>query len=121
MKKILIADDLPAVRRLVRLTLKSPDYQIFEAENAEQAVEIARTEKPDLIIMDIMMPGKFDGLQAVRIIKESPEIRGCKIVMLTAKGQDSDREHTLKAGADAFFAKPFSPLELIKKVEEVLG
>ncbi|GAI82366.1 unnamed protein product, partial [marine sediment metagenome] len=75
----------------------------------------------DLIIMDIMMPGGMDGLEATRILKNGPETKECQIVMLTAKGQSIDSEKGFEAGADVYFVKPFSPLELIKKVEEVLN
>ncbi|MCD6265382.1 MAG: response regulator [Deltaproteobacteria bacterium] len=121
MKKILIVDDQPEVRELVEVTLKTGDYQILKAKNGEDAVEIAKTEKLDLIIMDIMMPGGIDGLEATRILKNEPETRDIPVIMLTAKGQESDREKGLEVGADDYFTKPFSPLELIKKVEEILG
>lgn len=120
MKKILIVDDQLEVRELVEITLKSDDYEVFKAESAEKAIEITKTENPDLIIMDIMMPGGIDGLEATRIIKSNPETKDCSIIMLTAKGQQLDREKGFKAGADGYFVKPFSPLELINKVEEIL-
>jgi len=121
MKKILIVDDQIEVRELVEVTLRVEDYQIFQAKSGEEAIEIAKAEKPELIIMDIMMPGGMDGLEATRILKNDSETKECTIIMLTAKGQQADREAGLEAGADDYFAKPFSPLELIKKVEEVLG
>ena len=121
MKKILIVDDQPEVRELVEVTLKTGDYQILKAKSGEDAVEIAKTEKLDLIIMDIMMPGGIDGLEATRILKNEPETRDIPVIMLTAKGQESDREKGLEVGADDYFTKPFSPPELIKKVEEALG
>jgi len=121
MKKILIVDDQVEVRELVEVTLRVEDYQIFQAKSGEEAIEIARAEKPELIIMDIMMPGGMDGLEATRVLKNDPETKDCTIVMLTAKGQQTDREAGLEAGANDYFAKPFSPLDLIKKVEEVLG
>jgi len=121
MKKILIVDDQVEVRELVEVTLRVEDYQIFQAKNGEEAIEIAKTEKPKLIIMDIMMPGGMDGLEATRIIKNDPETKDCTVVMLTAKGQQADREAGLKAGASDYFAKPFSPLDLMKKVDDVLG
>ena len=108
------------VRRLVEITLRIEDYQILQAKTGEEAIEIAKAEKPELIIMDIMMPGKIDGLEATRILKNDTETKECTIVMLTAKGQEADREKGFKVGADDYFTKPFSPLELIKKVEEVL-
>jgi len=121
MKNILIVDDQAEVRELVEVTLRVEDYRILQAESGEKAIEIARAEKPDLIIMDIMMPGSVDGLEATRFLKNDPETKDCKIIMLTAKGQEADREAGFEAGANDYFIKPFSPLELIKKVEEALG
>ena len=120
MKKVLIVDDRLEVRELVEVTLRVKDYQILEASNAEEAIEMVKAEKPDLTLMDIMMPGRMDGLEATRILKSDPETKDCPIVMLTAKGQKIDIEKGLEAGAVDYFVKPFSPLELIKKVEEVL-
>lgn len=121
MKKILIVDDRLEVRELVEVTLRPGDYQILQAENAEKAIAVAKKEKPDLIIMDIMLPGGMDGLAATRILKNDPATRASTILMLTAKGQQVDREAGLDAGADDYFVKPFRPLELIKKVEAILG
>lgn len=121
MKRILIVDDQVEVRELVEVTLRSDDYQVFQAKSGEEAIEIARSVKPDLIIMDIMMPGGMDGLEATRALKNDPETKGSIIIMLTAKGQEADKKIGLQVGADDYFAKPFSPLELIEKVEEVLG
>ena len=120
MKKILIVDDDAGIRELVDMTLRSDDYHIFQAENGQQAIKIARAEKPDLIIMDVMMPGDIDGFEATRIIKSDPETKKCAIIILSGKGQDAEREKGFTAGADDYFTKPFSPLALIKKVEEVL-
>lgn len=120
MKKILIVDDQMEVRKLVEVTLRIGDYQILQAQSGEEAIEIANKEKPDLIIMDVMMPGGMDGLAATRILKNDPETKDCPIIILTAKGQQVDKEKGFAAGADDYFTKPFSPLELIKKVEEVL-
>lgn len=121
MKKILIVDDQIEVRDLVEVTLRIGDYQILQAKSGKEALEIARAEKPDLILMDIMMPGGIDGLEVTRILKNNHETKQCKIIMLTAKGQEIDRKRGIEAGADDYFAKPFSPLELMTKVEEALG
>ena len=120
MKKILIVDDQDEVRELVEVSLRMEEYKIFEARNGEKAIDHARNEKPDLIIMDIMMPGKIDGIEATRILKNDPETRGSIIIMLTSKGQKGDIKKGYEAGADDYFVKPFSPLDLIRKVEEVL-
>jgi len=121
MKRILVVDDQKHVRELVEVTLASPEYEIFHAATGEEALKKAQEHKPDIILMDVMMPGEIDGLEATRRIKDNPDTKGCVVIMLTAKGQEADREAGMKAGADDYFAKPFSPLELMKKVEEVLG
>ena len=121
MKKILIVDDRLEVRELVEVTLRVKEYEILQAPSGEEAIEMVKNEKPDLILMDIMMPGGMDGLEATRMIKNDPETKDCSVIMLTAKGQKIDREKGIEAGADDYFVKPFSPLDLIKKVEEVLG
>lgn len=122
MKKILIVDDQIEVRELVQVTLEIGDYQILTAENGQEAIELAQTEHPDIILMDIMMPGsEVDGLEACRRLKANPATAGITIVMLSAKGQEADLEAGRKAGADDYFIKPFSPIALIEKVEEVIG
>ncbi len=121
MKKILIVDDQPEVRELVQVTLEIGDYQILMAENGRQALDVAQAEHPDIILMDIMMPGSVDGLEACRQLKADPATAGIYIVMLSAKGQESDVENGRMAGADDYFTKPFSPIALIEKVEAVIG
>lgn len=120
MKKILFVDDHEKIRELVSITLGG-DYETYEAGTGEQAVEIARRVVPDMIIMDVMMPGKLDGCQAAKIIRESPETKNAYILMLTAKGQQSDISEGFQSGADDYFLKPFSPIALVRKVESVLG
>lgn len=120
MKTILITEDKLEVRELIKVTLRIGDYSLLEASSGEEAVELARRHTPDLILMDIMMPGAIDGLEATRIIKSDPHTRHCKIIILTAKGQQHDVDTGNKAGADAYFIKPFSPLELIQQVERQL-
>jgi CheY-like chemotaxis protein len=122
MKKILIVDDQVEVRELVQDTLEIGDYQILSAENGQQAIEIARAEHPDIILLDIMMPGSdIDGIEACRRLKADPATAGITIVMLSAKGQEIDIETGRTAGADDYFTKPFSPIALIEKVEAVIG
>jgi CheY-like chemotaxis protein len=97
MKKLLIVDDQAGVRALVEVSLQVENYHIFQAKNGEEAREMARAEKPELIIMDVMVSGGPDGLEATRRIKNDPEIQDCTIVMLTAKGEQADRKAGLEA------------------------
>lgn len=121
MKKILIVDDQKEVRELVEVTLNIGDYKIIQAENGKTAVEIARSELPDLILLDVQMPGEMDGFDVCETLKNDPETAGITIIMLTAMGQEIDKERGDKAGCDGYYTKPFSPLELMNKVEEILG
>jgi two-component system, OmpR family, phosphate regulon response regulator PhoB len=120
MKKILIVDDNKEVRQLVKTTLGTDVYKLFEASNGQKAVESASRQHPDLIIMDVIMPGGIDGIEATRQIKNAPETADCLVIILT--GSESDRsKEGFEAGACDFIIKPFSPLDLINKVEELLG
>jgi len=119
-KKILITDDQSQVRRLVLFTL-GPSYEFIEADSGAKAVEMATNETPDLIIMDVMMPGEYDGIEAVRRIRKLEHCKKTYILMLSAMGQDIDKEKGFSVGVNEYFVKPFSPTALINKVEEILG
>jgi len=119
MKKILIVDDSKEIRKLVKTTLEMGEYTVLEAQNGIKAVEMAKCYKPDVIIMDLMMPG-IDGIEATRIISHDPETKDCHIIILTGS-EERNRAKVLAAGADDFFCKPFSPLDLIAKVDRILG
>jgi DNA-binding response OmpR family regulator len=122
MKTILVVDDQPAVCELVSATLEIGPYKILTAENGDQALAAARAEMPDLMLLDIQMPcGTLDGLDVCRALKSDPRTKGIRIIMLTAKGQTWDKQAGHNAGADDYFVKPFSPLELINKVESLIG
>ena len=122
MKKILIVDDQPQIRELVAITLQLSSYQILLAENGQRAIEIAQTEHPDVILLDVMLYGSdLDGLEVCRRLKKNPTTEDIPIVLLTAHGQMSDIEAGKAAGADDYFTKPFSPIALMKKIEAVLG
>jgi CheY-like chemotaxis protein len=121
MEKILVVDDLEDVRRLVSATLVRAKCQILTAGNSVVAIEMARDQRPDLIIMDLTMPGSIDGFEAIRILKNDPETRDSAIIILTGSGLEKTSRNFSDAGVDAYFAKPFSPLKLIQKVEEILA
>lgn len=120
MRKLLIADDEEGVRSLVRMTLDTGAYEIIEASDGEAALALAREHRPDLLLLDVMMP-KLSGFEVCQALKENPATAGITIVMLTARAQESDRTHGEETGADDYFTKPFSPVALLRKVEDVLG
>jgi len=118
-KKILIVDDEPSVRQVLRRTL-SKSYIVLEAEDGEEAIDMARKEKPDLVLMDIMMP-KMDGIEATRILKADPGTRNIPILALTSYAMKGDKEKILEAGCDGYMTKPFDIRNLLKKVAEYLS
>ena len=120
MTKVLIADDEPSMRALVRLTLESHRFEILEAEDGERALELARRELPDLLFLDWTMP-RISGLDVCRQLREEPATAELRVVMLTARTQQFDRLAATAVGVDDYITKPFSPLRLLEKVRETLG
>ena len=118
MRKLLIADDEPGIRSLVRMTLETDQYEITEAGDGEEALEIARESHPDVILLDVMMP-KLTGFDVCKALKEDPATKEIVVVMLTAKAQQGDRTEGEAAGADDYFTKPFSPVALLRKLDEI--
>lgn len=118
---IMIADDEASIRRLMEATLRDDlRYRVVVAADGAEALEVARREKPDLVFMDVRMP-KISGLEVCRALKADTATSRITIVMVTALGTDSDRQRAMEAGADDYLVKPFSPVDLMGKLEEVLG
>jgi DNA-binding response OmpR family regulator len=120
LKKLLIVDDEEGVRALVRMTLDNGAYQIIEASEGLEALDLAREYRPDLVLLDVMLPD-VSGMDVCRKIKDDPELASTTVVMLTARAQTSDVGDAEEAGADGYFTKPFSPIALTRKVESILG
>jgi len=119
--RILVVDAHPEVCELLEKTLTRRGHEILRAGSGEDAVTVARDQKPDLILMDILMPGAVNGTEATRILKSDPRTRLAKIIILTGKAEARAMEEAAEAGADSFFSKPYSPLELLRKLDEILG
>ena len=118
-KRILIVEDHADIRKLIRMTLEFEDYDIHEAANADEGLVAVRQLRPDLLLLDIMMPGAMDGLDLCRHVKSDPALGLPQVVLLTARGQSQDIEAGMNAGADAYLLKPFSPLKLIETLENL--
>ena len=119
MPTILVVDDEPPILELVRYTLEDEQIRVLEAADGVQALEVAHAARPDLILLDVQMP-RLDGLEVCRRLRADTALRGTRIVMLTAAGQDADRARGLAAGADEYLTKPFSPLALFTLVRSLL-
>jgi DNA-binding response OmpR family regulator len=115
-RKILIVDDEERMVRFIRLNLEHDGFRVIEAYNGNQAINKIRSNLPDLILLDVMMPD-IDGFEVLRILRETSNI---PVIMLTAKGEEDDRVRGLELGADDYITKPFSPRELVSRVRAVL-
>ncbi len=119
MHKVLVVDDAPDIVRLVRDYLKHAGFSVLVASNGVDALRIARTERPDLIVLDLGLPGR-DGLDVTRELRRDPDVASVPIVMLTARADESDKLVGLELGADDYVTKPFSAKELVARVRAVL-
>jgi len=119
LKTVVIADDEPSMRMLVHATIESDDYKVIEAGDGDQAWALIQQYKPSLVLLDVQMPGR-SGLEILRLIRTHPELAGIRVILLTAIDREADIEAGLMAGADFYLTKPFSPLDLITRVEEAL-
>ena len=118
-KKALIVDDEPNVRRLLR-TILSKKFDVVEAEDGKQAIEIANTQKPDVILMDMMMP-RMDGLTACFAVKNNPATKSIPVIMVTAIGFELNIKLSQQMGATGYVTKPFSTQDLLDKITQVLS
>jgi len=117
-KRVLIVDDEPTVRRVVRRML-AKNYIVLEAENGVEAVNMVRREKPDLVLMDVVMP-KMDGVGACRLIKSDPDTKVVPVIMLSARVYELDQEYAKDVGADGYIVKPFGSQELLDTISKLL-
>jgi two-component system phosphate regulon response regulator PhoB len=116
---VVIADDDASIRLLVHATIESDDFVVVEASNGAEAWALIQQHKPGLVLLDVQMPGR-SGLEVLRLIKADPQLKATRVIMLTSKSQETDVEVGLLAGADFYLTKPFSPLDLLTRVEEAL-
>jgi len=119
-KKIVLAEDEPQIARLVEFKLKKEGYQVICKGNGEEALAAIKTEKPDLILLDVMMP-VMDGYEVLRRVKEDENLKNIPVVMLTARAQERDVVKGIDMGADDYITKPFHPAELLARVKRILG
>jgi Response regulators consisting of a CheY-like receiver domain and a winged-helix DNA-binding domain len=115
-KKILVVDDEERMLRFIRLNLEHDGFQVIEAVKGHEALDKMRTDMPDMILLDVMLPD-LDGFEVLKMVRE---ISNIPVIMLTAKGEEDDRVRGLELGADDYVTKPFSPRELVSRVKAVL-
>ncbi|MBN1595769.1 response regulator [candidate division FCPU426 bacterium] len=119
-KKILIVDDEPAIGRLLKMTLSVEGYDVHTATSGFEALEQAASWKPQLVVLDVMMPG-LHGYDVCRKLKAESHTKGIKIIFLTARGNPADVKEGFAVGGDDYIVKPFDPEELLEKVKVMMG
>jgi DNA-binding response OmpR family regulator len=119
-RKVLIADDNRQIRMLVRAALRSGGYELLEAVDGEEALDMAVSEQPDVILLDVMMP-KLDGFEVLDFIRKRSETECCHVVMLTTAASEADQKYGSEHGAEEYVVKPFTPSDLRAAVERVLN
>ena len=119
-KKVLIADDEQNIVISLEFLLAREGFQVLVAQDGEEALAKARAEKPDLVLLDVMMP-KMNGFDVCQALRADPELSAVRILMLTAKGRETEISKGLGLGADAYMTKPFSTKELVVQVRALLG
>lgn len=119
-RTILVVDDEPFICRSLTFVLRKDNYRVLEARNGEEALVAIREHKPDLVFLDVMMP-KMNGFQVTEQVRADRSLDGVKIILLTAKGQECDREIGKTAGANDYLTKPFSPSRILDRAREMLG
>ncbi len=119
-RTILVVDDEPFICRSLTFVLRKDNYRVLEARNGEEALAVIRDQRPDLVFLDVMMP-KINGFQVTEQVRADPTLANVKIILLTAKGQESDREVGKQAGANDYMTKPFSPTKILDRAREILG
>ncbi len=120
MKKILIVDDEPNIVMALEYALKKNNYEVFIARDGSEAIEIATTQQPHLIVLDIMMP-KVDGYEVLEFVRKNEAIQHTKVIFLSAKNKEKDIEKGLQLGANDYLTKPFSMKKLLTRIEEQLN
>ncbi len=120
MARILIAEDEPDIRELVAFTLRFAGHEVITTSNGEEALQQTNQVTPDLILMDVRMP-RMTGFEACRAMKTNPALKDIPVVFLSAKGQDSEIQSGLDAGAEEYILKPFAPDQLTERVKAILS
>jgi DNA-binding response OmpR family regulator len=120
MHKVLIVDDQADIRRMMNIAL-GEDFDLLEAEDGLTALDMVRQHRPDVVLLDVMMPGGLDGLQVLEKIRADPRLKHTRVILVSAKGQVSDYDLGMQMGANAYFVKPFSPLQLLAAINEQIA
>jgi DNA-binding response OmpR family regulator len=117
--RILLVEDQDSIRSMIETLVKARGHDVLTASSGAEAIEVATLEPPDLMLLDLMMPGAFDGIDVCRKLRAQAETAKLPIVIVTAVTEDATRKRALAAGATAYYTKPFSPMKLLSVIDEL--
>jgi CheY-like chemotaxis protein len=119
--RILIVEDQDSIRRMIEALVQARGYGVTAVASGAKAIDVATTDPPDLVLLDLMMPGQYDGFDVCRRLRQEPATKSIPIVIITAMDDPDVRARATQAGATAFYTKPFSPIALLKEIERLGG
>jgi len=117
--RILVVEDQDSIRRMIEALVQARGYKVTAASSGVKALDLASVEPPDLVLLDLMMPGQFDGFEVCRRLRAEAATHAIPIIVITAMDDDGARVRATEAGANAFYTKPFSPIALLKEIERL--
>jgi CheY-like chemotaxis protein len=117
--KILVCEDQDSIRRMIEALVQARGYQVTAVASGAKALDVALTSPPDLVLLDLMLPGQYDGFEVCRRLRADPTTRTIPVVIISALDDDDSRARATQAGATAYYTKPFSPIALLKEIERL--
>lgn len=115
--RILVVEDADSIRRMIEALVQARGYEVLAVANGAKALDATMTQKFDLVLLDLMLPGQYDGFEVCQRLRNDPSTRGLPVVIISALDDPQSRERAAKAGATAYYTKPFSPIALLKEIE----
>lgn len=117
--RILVVEDQDSIRRMIEALVQARGYQVTAVASGAKAIDLATTNPPDLVLLDLMLPGQFDGFEVCRQLRVDPGTRNVPVVIISALDDSESRARATEAGATAYYTKPFSPIALLKEIERL--
>ena len=117
--RILVVEDQDSIRRMIEALVQARGYQVTAVASGTKAIDVAATEPPDLVLLDLMLPGQYDGFEVCRRLREDPSTRRVPVVIISALDDEESRKRAADAGATAYYTKPFSPIALLKEIDRL--
>ena len=117
--RILVVEDQDSIRRMIEALVQARGYQVTAVSSGAKAIDVALTDKPDLVLLDLNLPGQYDGFDVCQRIRTEPTTQGVPVVIISAMDDDESRARATAAGATAYYTKPFSPIALLKEIDRL--